>query len=267
MPTLFIVGGGLFGSAAAAWARRHGIEAVVFDAGCSGAASPAAAGLFREAWLPRKLKEHYRPGLQVLQELYGVRSVSLAAADGTREHFLHVPPSAILEKTPVSETVTAIGDGWLEAAGRRYQGWVYVAAGIWCAELVPGLEVQGKAGAAYSFAGERPGQIRPLGWGRQAIAFVRDAGSTHFSDGTAEADYHAEHDRQTLARATDMGLTGEPLRRYWGWRPYTAGGPLFRRLGSRTWVGTGGRKLGTLLGASFAQLLVQGIRDVRGKHS
>jgi glycine/D-amino acid oxidase-like deaminating enzyme len=260
VPTLFIVGGGLFGSQAAAWARRQGIEAVVFDAGCSGAASPAAAGLFREQWLPRKRREHYHRGRPVLEELYGVRSVSLMADDGTEEHFLHVPPSVILEPAPVPQRVTAVGDGWLEAAGQRYEGWIYVAAGVWCAGLVPGVQVQGKAGAAFRFAGERPGRIRPLGWGRQAIAFVRDPGTTHFSDGTAETDYHAEHDRQTLLRAAEMGLTEEPLRRYWGWRPYTSGGLLFRRLGSRTWVATGGRKMGTLLGASCARLLVEQLR-------
>src|SRR5262249_61663710 len=45
MPTLLIVGGGLFGSQAAAYARSKGIEAVVFDPGTAGAASHAAAGL------------------------------------------------------------------------------------------------------------------------------------------------------------------------------------------------------------------------------
>ena len=93
--------------------------------------------------------------------------------------------------------------------------------------------------------------------GRQAIAFVRDPGTTFFSDGTAERDYTPEHDRQTLGRAARMGLTGEPVGRFWGRRPYTPGGPVFRRLGRRTWLATGGRKMGTVLGASYARRLLE----------
>jgi hypothetical protein len=53
-----------------------------------------------------------------------------------------------------------------------------------------------------------------------------------------------------------MGLTA-PLCCLAGRRPYAPGGPLFVRAGRRTWVGSGGRKMGTVLGASFARLLVE----------
>ncbi len=257
MPTLFVVGGGLFGSPAAAYARRKGIEAVVFDAGLTGAASPAAAGLFQEAWAGKKLRAYYHHALPLLDQLYGLRTVSLIREDRIPETLSFIPPSAILEPNPVRQRVTAIGDGWLEAGGRRYEGWVYVAAGIWCEQFLPDLGVYGKAGAAFHFSGERPGHIRRLGSGRQILTFVRDPGMTYFSDGTAEREYTPEHDRLSLERAARMGLTDEPVRRCWGCRPYAPGGPLFRKIGNRTWVGTGGRKMGTILGASFARRLVE----------
>jgi glycine/D-amino acid oxidase-like deaminating enzyme len=257
MPSLFVIGGGLFGSQAAAYARSKGIEAAVFDAELSGAASPAAAGLFKEDWAGKKLLDHYHHALPLLDRLYGVRHVSLTHDDGRQETFLFVPPRVILEPAPVRQQVTAVGDGWLEAGGRRYEGWVYVAAGVWCEQFLPGLGVYGKAGSAFVFAGERPGRIRPVARGRQAIAFVRDEGTTHFSDGTAEREHTPDHDRETLARAAALGLTDEPIRRYWGRRPYTPGGPVFRKLGARTWLATGGRKMGTILGASFARRLVE----------
>lgn len=263
MPPLLIVGGGLFGSQAAAWARKHDIESVVFDPGLAGAASPAAAGLFKEEWLGGKLRTHYRRALAVLEQLYEVRHTYLTHDDGRRESFLFVPPTGILEPEPVRERVTAVGDGWLEAGGQRHQGWIYIAAGIWCEQMVPGLGVYGKAGAAFTFAGERPGRIRPLGWGRQTIAFVRDTGTTHFSDGTAERDYGPEQERQSLLHAADLGLTEAPLRRLWGWRPYVPGGPVFRRLSPRTWLATGGRKMGTLLGAACADRLLEELRARR----
>jgi glycine/D-amino acid oxidase-like deaminating enzyme len=257
MSALLVVGGGLFGSQAAAYARSKGIEALVFDPVLPGAASHAAAGLFKEAWAGRRLREHYHHALPLLERLYGVRHVSLAHEDGSQEALLFVPPRVILEPAPVRQPVTAVGDGWLEAGGRRHEGWVYVAAGVWCEQFLPGLGVYSRAGASFVFPGEREGRVRAVDRGRQALAFVRDPGTTYFSDGTAERDYTPEHDRQTLGRAAQMGLAGEPAARFCGRRPYTPGGPVFRQLGRRTWLATGGRKMGTVLGASFARRLVE----------
>jgi glycine/D-amino acid oxidase-like deaminating enzyme len=259
MTRLLIVGGGLFGSQAAALARRRGIEAVVFDPGLPGAASPAAAGLFKEAWAGAKLRDHFHRAVPLLDQLYGLRKVELAHDDGRKELFWCVPPSAILEPKPLRESVTAVGDGWLEAGGQRHEGWVYIAAGVWSETFHAGLKMFGKAGTALEYAGERAGRIRPYAHGRQAIAFVRDAGTTHFADGTAERDDKPEHEQATLERAQAMGLTDPPIKKLWGRRPYTPGGPLFKPIGTRTWLATGGRKMGTILGASYAQWLVEEI--------
>ena len=256
MRKLLIIGGGLFGSQAAAYARLKGLEATVFDPGLAHAASPAAAGLFKEEWAGKRLRPFYRDAVEVLDRLYGIRHVELMGADGRTESFHCVPPTLILEPEPVRQTVTAVGDGWLETCEGRLEGWVYIAAGVWCGQLVPGLDLHGRAGTSLVFAGERPGQIREIARGRQAIAFVRDPGFTHYSDGTAEREYEETHERQTLARAAELGLTEAPIRRLHGIRPYTPGGPLFRRLGERTWLATGGRKMGTLMGAAFAKRLV-----------
>jgi glycine/D-amino acid oxidase-like deaminating enzyme len=257
VPTLLVVGGGLFGSQAAAWARKHGIEALVFDPGLVGAASPAAAGLFQEAWMGKKLHQHFDRAVVLLERLFGLRQVSLTHDNGDREQLLFVPPTLILEPNPVRLSVTAIGDGWLEAGGQRHHGWVYVAAGVWSEAFLPGLGVFGKAGSSFLFRGEHAGRIRPVAPGRQAIAFVRDPGSTYFSDGTAEPTWTPDHDRQSLENAKVLGLTGAPLQVLWGRRPYVPGGPVFKRLGERTWLATGGRKMGTILGASYARRLIE----------
>jgi len=261
MSTLLVVGGGLFGSQIAAYARRNGLEALVFDPGLEGAASPAAAGLFKEEWAGRKWHDHFRIALPVLDELYGIRHIDLMHDDGVKEQFLFVPPSAILETKPLPHTVTAVGDGWLDAAGQRFEGVVCIAAGVWCKRFVPGLEIQGKSGSSFTFAGteklpsDADGRIRPLAWGRQALVFTREAGNTYFTDGTADEHWTTEHDRQILARAATFGLT-DPITRFHGQRPYTPGGPILRQISDRTWVATGGRKLGTLFGAAFAHRLV-----------
>ena len=173
MPTLLVVGAGLFGSQAAAYARTRGIPTMVFDPGTIGAASPAAAGLFKEQWAGRKLRHHFHPAMTLLDQLYGIRRVDLTHNDGRVEEFHCVPSSAILDSDPIRAAVTAVGDGWLEAGGARYEGWVYLAAGIWSAQFLPGLKVYGKSGTSLVFAGERPGRIVDISHGRQAIAFVR----------------------------------------------------------------------------------------------
>lgn len=256
MSTLFIVGGGLFGSVAARYARSKGIEAVVFDSARPGAASPAAAGLFQEKWAARKLRSHYHYALPLLERLANIRNISLMRDDGSRESLLFIPPSELLELQPIRQQVTSIGDGWLEAADQRFEGWIYIVAGIWSGQFLPELEVQGKAGAAFIFSGERAGRMRQVEAGRQCLAFVRDSGATYFSDGTAERDYTPEHDRLSLARAAEMGLNG-PIQRLWGIRPYTPRGPFFQKLAPRTWLATGGRKMGTILAASCARRLVE----------
>lgn len=256
MAKLFIVGGGLFGSLAARYARSKGIEAVVFDSACPGAASPVAAGLFQEKWAARKLRFHYHHALPLLQRLADIRNVSLKHDDGRMESLLFIPPAELIEPHPIRQQVTLIGDGWMEAAGQRYEGGVYIAAGIWSGQFLPQLEVHGKAGAAFVFSGERAARIRQAEAGRQCLAFVRDSGTTYFSDGTAERDYTAEHDRRSLARAAEMGLT-DPSERLWGIRPYTPRGPFFQQIAPRTWLATGGRKMGTILAASFARRLVE----------
>jgi hypothetical protein len=205
----------------------------------------------------RKLRGQYQPGLRLLEQLYGVRTVVLTRDDGGKESLLCVPPAAVMEPAPIRRRVTSVGDGWLEAEGERFEGRVYVAAGVWSREFFPAVEVYGKAGASFAFEGEREGRIQAVGPGRHALAFVRDPGSTYFSDGTAEREYTPEHDLQTLRRAAVLGLTQDAIRRCLGWRPYTPGGPVFTRVGSRTWLATGGRKLGVILGASFARRLVE----------
>jgi glycine/D-amino acid oxidase-like deaminating enzyme len=257
MPRLLIVGAGLFGSLAAAYARTKGVEATVFDPGLPGAASHAAAGLFCERWAGKKFLQHFHEALPVLDRLFGLRHVSLQRDDGSRDSLYFVPPSAIMETAPIRERVTSVGDGWLETAGRHYDGWVYVAAGVWSGQFLPGLDVYGKAGAAFAFAGERDGRMLAVAPSRQAIAFVRDPGYTHFTDGTAEREYSPAHDHETLTRATSLGLTDPPVRRMWGQRPYTPGGPVFQKTGGRTWLATGGRKMGTVLGAFYARRLVE----------
>ncbi len=269
---LLIVGGGLFGSLAALWARHKGIEAIVFDSGKMGSASPAAMGIFRSDFFEDKHQPLYTSGLAVLETLGKVRSVSLRRYErandylflNNSESFLFARPGDILEQNADKRNVNAVGDGWItvnnpDGSTSRYEGNVYVAAGIWVSQLLPPMLVVPRWGSAYAFAktaNDQESKIVSLPQSRHAISFERDEGLMHFVDGTS-AEIHTRANQQaTLHCASDMGLYN-PVMVWLGQKPYCQGGPVFDKLGSRLWVGTGGRQYGTVVAASFAKRLVE----------
>ena len=163
MSTLFIVGGGLFGSLAAAYARSKGIEAIVFDSarreplrprppGCSRNAGPDASCTRITACASSAGSTLSHPPILLTHDRRDA---------GATESLLFVPPVGHPGAEPQSASeVTSVGDGWLEAAGQRYEGWVYLAAGVWSGQFLPSLGVFGKAGAAFVFPGEHEGRMR-----------------------------------------------------------------------------------------------------------
>ena len=76
-----MVGGGLFGSLAAAYARSKGVAAVVFDPGLEGAGSHAAAGLFKEEWVGKKLRGHFLDAIPLLRRVTRYRRIIPAQSD------------------------------------------------------------------------------------------------------------------------------------------------------------------------------------------
>ena len=248
---LLVIGGGLFGSQAAAYARARGLE-VLFSTLPGLLAQFGGGRPFQGRVGRQQTADHFRAALPLLDRLFGIRHISLLHRDEGEEPFLFVPPAAILERNPMRDTVSAVGDGWLEAGGKRYEGSVYLAAGIWCSQFLAELEVHGRSGTAFLFketAHHAVGRIRPLALGRQAIAFGRDPGSVYFSDGTAERIYSAEHDHQTLARSRCHGADGAA-------RDGLCTDIVRIRRVDRcsvawvcgTWLATGGRKMGTIIG-------------------
>jgi len=261
---LIVVGAGLFGSFAARAARRAGLSVLVVDRGEFRRASPAAAGLYRPDWL-KKLGDRAALGLDVLRRDCSPAEATLTDVDsGRAERFGFLPPSHVLVEPDLRGVVSAISPyGVVDVDRRRLAGrlGVYVAAGFWTPQLLPEVRLKGKAGTALTFAGEHPGAIWRWAPYRQTMGFRRDPGFTYFADGTAIlADrYAASHVEATVGRARRLGLTLPPVVAHTGIRPYVDGGPLFRRARPRVWVGAGGEKSGTVLGAAFAELLMREI--------
>ena len=261
---LLIVGGGLFGSLAAKYARKKGINALVFDSSRPHRASPAAACTFCKEWAG-PFASYYDEGLAVLSELVEVSSIGFSISIGGEEgkrNFLRARPSDILETPQVAAPVDCVWDGGLEAGGKTYSGIVYVAAGIWTGSLLRDVKVEGRGGLALQYGGEISPRMKLWAPYRQAMAFPRDSGKTYFSDGTAHKEYDRRrhyYDEATIGRAEELFSLRDPTERLFGYRPYCEGGLVFERPSQRLFVGTGGRKLGTLIGAYVAKKLVESL--------
>jgi hypothetical protein len=257
---LIIVGGGLFGSLAARLAAEAGHQILLIDSLKPYRASPAAAGVWRDGWI-KKLGDEGREGVEVLRRLGVIRRLKLWSSKGPLDASF-VPPSALLCPVSLNAEVASVEDGVVHTRDKgSFEGLVYVAAGIWTRHLVPQCPiVSGRYGAALLFRGGTVPRIETWAPYRQSLAFVRDAGSTYFSDGTAvvASSWGLQRIQETAGRAAEMGLTRH-VDILAGARPYAAGGPWFARVGRRTWAATGGEKSGTVLGAAFAARLMREI--------
>lgn len=266
MSSVVIVGAGLFGSIAAKVTRAHGHDVTVIDDGRPNAGSDAAACLLKPSWASR-IGQIWEEGMRVLNREYEVKTLTFRSGLGIPIDLQWVDPKQVLTIEDRSETVTRVEDGFVETNfGQRYEGNVLVATGVWANQLIPNLEpIQSKVGVAIIYKDEVE---KPLIWAyapyKQAIAFVRDPGTTWFGDGTAIVMKNWDESRinKTVLRGAQLGLNQERIKQYIvGQRPFTRlpiG--IFKRVSPKTWVVTGGGKNGTILAAYYAQLFVEEIQ-------
>lgn len=233
MHDLVVVGAGIFGSYAVRFARARGLDVVLVDDGRPESASPAAAGLFKPEWV----KKYGALGMEGMVAIERFRLPAFDVdftrrEDGKRETLRCLPPRSILVSPDRRDRVTGIfpaasgGLRVLTPAAALEAKTVYVATGVWVAELLTDIEVRRKTGTTFTFAQ----QAEPVIWTwapyKQALAFERDPGRAHFSDGTAilAKNYRPEvYQAATLARAREAGLS-HVSGSHTGHRPYAQAG-------------------------------------------
>ena len=79
MRDVIIVGGGLFGSIAAAALRGAGMDVMLIDDGRPRSGSRAAGCLMKPSWLSKMGKDNVDASFRLLDRLYGLRTVPLRA--------------------------------------------------------------------------------------------------------------------------------------------------------------------------------------------
>lgn len=265
MRDVVIVGGGLFGSIAAATLRRAGMDVELIDDGRPMSGSRAAGCLMRPSWLSKMGSENVNQSFKLLDSLYGLKIVELHAGP-VKVGCEWINPDRILSEPRRIGKVLNVTHGNVEVdePGNIIEArHVIVATGHWVPELVPDTEVVGKVGMSIRLSAP-PDDNRISVWApyKQLVRFSQD-GFCWAGDGSAiiTANWDRESWRQVRNRIVAFAGDGE-LRE--GVRPYvkTSNPADLRRVlpeaphGPSLWTLTGGGKNGTAAaGWAAAELL------------
>lgn len=258
MSSVVIVGAGLFGSGAAALARKAGHKVTVIDSAEVGRASICSGNLFKRSWLASLTKDEVRTAFSVLDTLYGVTQLEEVGLSWVDTRLVLLPPD-------MSAKVDHVGDGFVRVGRKTLRGKVLVAAGVWSGSLVEMPSIRRLCGASLRIRGQvsvpRSATYAPY---KQVSAYNLNAKTIWAGDGAAilEANWNTV-DRVKLlkARVASLGVSIEPSEVRVGMRPYVPGykNGYFAQVHGSTWVSTGGAKNGLVLSALLAQKFVEGL--------
>lgn len=280
-----VVGSGIFGSVIAAHLRAGRQRVLVIGDDRPDSGSRPAGCIIKPSWVSSLNAEEYTRGIELLNDLYGVRTIffSLRPKLGHTEA-QHVDPATILslrkhhpdfvagtvnnieqdDEGRIAEVSVNTVRGVAITRARR----LVVAAGIWTPELCPW--VQTKAQYGWSFRGPPVKEAVISLWApyRQVVAFNMDDGRSWSGDGSSlKLESMTKEREQKALHRCHVAMGHDPLRRDTyevtrGARPYaeTGGKPcLIRRRGS-VWAVTGGAKNGTIAAAWAARELEREMR-------
>ncbi|QYW02143.1 putative membrane protein [Stenotrophomonas phage Sonora] len=266
MSGVIIIGAGLFGAVARDLLRARGIPCVVVDDQRPLRGSFPAGCLMKPSWLSGLGKDR-EGAMALLDELYGLKKIPMRVGDSFLKFdtITHVSPSQILKDPDIVGKVVSvnpqIGEVLFEDGTYLNADVVLVAAGVWCAELLPehfsGVKLEGLQGASLRARGEMP-EARLAIWApyKQSVGFEIEPGTIWFGDGTAlkPSSWKDHHTVRVVDHARDVGIAAHQIDEVrFGLRPYVRGKTgWFERAGSRCWVSTGGAKNGVALAASQA---------------
>jgi glycine/D-amino acid oxidase-like deaminating enzyme len=276
--TVIVVGAGLFGSVCGALAESVGHSVTYVDEFRPEAGSTASAGLVKPSWL-EGFGQAGKIGLEVLDQLYGLEDLTFRMEPSGRLAKVHyINPSKVLRwpiesESPayVAERVTWVGDGVVRllSGDELTADAVLVATGVWAKELVNiPYPIHALAGSAFLYEGDVSQPVMRL-WApyKQIKVFNREPGViwTGDSTGIKPESYTPARQRESRERCEQAlrhaGVQPGRYRTISGLRPVIAGHRrgYFARVYPRTWVATGGGKMGSVLAGYQATQFLKAI--------
>lgn len=265
MSNVAIIGAGVTGSVIARVMEKAGHKVAVIDDARYGRATPASAGIMHPKWMDAFFKEEVDSGLILLDRLYGLRLIDFP--DGSRA--AQLSPSQYLWGDVIKHKVARLNDSYVILADDRVlkADYAIICTGCWANELagtkIP--PVKAAAGTAFLYPGTNIAAPILKTWApyKQLMVFNRDLDTLWAGDGTSilPKNYTQAREDESFERIkAAVGFT--PTRRVVGWRPTVVGqkGGVCDKIGSNTWVVTGGSKNGTIFAAIAANRLLKEIR-------
>lgn len=262
MRDVIIVGGGLFGSIAAAALRDAGMDVALIDDGRPRSGSRAAGCLMKPSWLTRMGRDNVDASFRLLDRLYGLRTISLKAGP-LSVNAEWINPDEVMSSPRIVGHIAKVASfpggnrvrfRDMEAMDARH---VIVAAGVWTRDLIRGVPVVGKAGASVRLK-NLPEDNRISVWApyKQLVRFSHES-FRWAGDGTAilSKNWNLERERACLDRI--IAFAGEGETRV-GIRPFadTPDPAALEEVAPGLWSLTGGGKNGTAAaGWAAAKLL------------
>ncbi len=265
--SFLVVGAGLFGNIIAAALRARGASVTVIDDARPEAGSRPAACLMKPGWFSSLGKAVYMPALSLLEELYGVKTISFRMGITIQVPVKWCDPRSILKPPDVRGTVKTLRRGRkgyvaMLASGEKVSAsTAIVAAGIWTPLLFPRIKVTGLAGVACLWPRNHIEQPVIQLWApyRQLVAFNRGDG-LWVGDGSAikRPNWSVQHTMDTIRRCEGLVGLKDPPQQLFGIRPYMSASPCYlEELEKDLWVATGGAKNGTIAAAWCASEFVR----------
>lgn len=265
MRDVIIVGGGLFGSIAAAALRDAGMDVCLIDDGRPRSGSRAAGCLMKPSWLTKMGSLNVDKSFQLLDRLYGLRTVHLNVL---KVGSLSVAAEWINPDVALSSDrmVAHVAKVSTFPGGNRVRfrdmtaidaKTVIVACGAWTRELIHGAPVVGKAGVSLRLYRDPPdNRIHVWAPYKQLVRFSQDD-FRWAGDGTAilSKNWNLEREAQVIDRIGFWAGFGKATT---GIRPFaeTKDPAALEEVAPGLWSLTGGGKNGTAAaGWAAAQLL------------
>jgi glycine/D-amino acid oxidase-like deaminating enzyme len=268
MRSIGIVGGGLFGQVIAKKLRKDGHHVLVFDSQEPNSGSRPSGGHLKPSWLSFLDKRVMDKAFETLSELYGLETLSCKLSLTSVSLYRVDVDSVINEPTTIPARVESVEDGLiryrlLEEAGvlHEFSGEVIVAAGVWCAQLLPSIcgDMKAKRGMSFTFggvSGEVQNAIIPWAPYKQVVRTAHGPGRVWIGDGTAllQRSWSAEVEARIRQRVFQhVNFPYDSVEEKQGLRPFFSNG--FQQLGPHLWLATGGGKSGMCLAAVYANKL------------
>jgi glycine/D-amino acid oxidase-like deaminating enzyme len=278
-----IIGAGIIGTTLAKALQDKGSEVMLLDDGRPMGGTPPSGGHLKPSWFSGMGKALYEPAMKLLDEVWGLEESSFTIRPTwIKATVYRVDTDKVVSWPKTIGKVTAIkclhnypiveytvGQTICESRARL----LVIAAGVWCAELVPELKglITPKRGVSFRVAGVLKSPfIKPWAPYKQVVAHQQGEREIWVGDGTAVLDGNWDADRTAACRVrcldglrgfvTDKAEGTNILKELNGLRPYTpAEGKepcLLKRLGPRAWVATGAGKLGTIAAGWVARRIL-----------